>query len=104
MTTKLKVIDVAKIPGRADVMAVVEFVEGYLVEGCNHYIRSGTTNVWRITTIGTHPPENTEEKAPKRLPLGLLSDGNDELSIGDILECSNCKSVASAGDSTTTTP
>ena len=89
MGTKLKIVDVTRIPGRDDVLAIVDFVEGDLVEGFDDYIHSTTNSVWRITSIGTHPANTTGENSVKRLPLGLRTKGNDELSIGDLLESSD---------------
>lgn len=86
MTTKLKVVDVTKITGRSDVLAVVDLVEGELLEECNRFVRVGTDNLWQITSIGTHPPGTNGENGVQRLPLGLESIDNDQLSAGDILE------------------
>ena len=104
MATKLKIVDVTKIPGRDDVMVVVDFVEGDLVEGCDDYVHTKTNSVWRITSIGTHPAKVTGNNSQKRLPLGLRPTGNDDLSIGDILESSDTQSTEGNSDMTTTTP
>ena len=103
MGTKLKIVDVARIPGRDDVMAVVDFVEGDLIEGCDEYVHTRTNDVWRIASIGTHPPNATGENSVKRLPLGLQPMGNDELSVGDLLESSDSQSTVGNPDMTSTT-
>lgn len=104
MGTKLKIVDVTRIPGRDDVLAIVDFVEGDLVEGCDDYIHATTNSVWHITSIGTHPTNTTGENSVKRLPLGLRTEGNKELSVGDVLESSDSQSNESNPDITTILP
>ncbi len=104
MATKLRVVDVTRIPGRDDVLAVVDFVEGDLIEGCDDFVHSKTNTVWRITSIGTHPANATGENSVKRLPLGFRPLGKDELSIGDLLESTGSESTQGNPDTTTTAP
>ena len=104
MGTKLKIVDVTKIAGRSDVLAIVDFVQGDLIEGCDDYVHTGTNEVWRITSVGTYSASTTGDDSTKRLPLGLQPMGSDELSAGDLLESPNCKSTLGNADMTTTTP
>ena len=94
MATKLRIVDFARIPGRGDIVAIVDFVEGDLIEGGNDYVHTRTNEVWRITGIGTHPPDATYVN---RLALALRSLGNDELSVGDLLETCDSSVRGSAG-------
>jgi hypothetical protein len=75
-----------------------------LIEGCDDYVHTKTGDLWRITSIGTHQPNSTNEKAVKRLPLGLKPQGKDDLLAGDLLECSNCDSTTGNSEVTTTPP
>lgn len=104
MVTKIEIVEVSRIPGRQDVMAIVDFVEGDFVTGCDDYVHTATGGVWRITSIGSHQPNLENEKSVKRLPLGLKPHGKDDLKAGDLLECSNCDSTSQNSETTTTTP
>ena len=93
MATRIKIVEMTKIPKRAGVMAIVDFEEGNLVSGCDDYVRVGSSDIWRITSIGTHPHDLAGPSGKQRLPVGLESRNAEcELAVGDVLECIECHS------------
>lgn len=95
MATRIKIVELTKIPQRVDVMALVDFEEGDLIAGCDDYVRVGSSDVWRITSIGTHPHHLAGLSGKQRLPIGLASqDAECELTIGDVLECIESRSCS----------
>jgi hypothetical protein len=70
-TTRLRIVDVASLPGRPDRLLVVEHIAGGR-PSVGMVLRSPeVSGSWRITTFGLFQPD-PENAQPGRLPIGVI--------------------------------
>ncbi len=86
MGTRLEVIDFVKIPGRDDLLVVVDLLSGTEDLEGREFVLLKSNAVWRVTSIATHPAPGDHSVSTSRIALGLEPQGAPTIEVGDFLE------------------
>ncbi len=86
MGSRLKVLDVVIVPGRDDLLVVVDLLSGTEDLEGREFVLLKSNAVWRVTSIATHPAPGGHSVSTSSIALGLQPLGAPTLEVGDFLE------------------